>query len=123
MFSISPSLDVNLIKDLLNRTEGHDVSDLALIIHVDGVPVGVATASFKSKTAVIEHVGIIESYRKQGYGDALTRTLLLKLSEISYTVIVNGNIPYFTRFGFETKGDAMTLDVTKLTFPSACKHN
>ena len=123
MFSISPSLDVNLIKDLLNKTEGCDLSDLALIIHVDGEPVGVATASFKSKTAVIEHVGIIESYRKQGYGDALTRTLLLKLSEIAYTVVVGKKIPYFTRFGFETNGNTMTLDVTKLVFPSACKHN
>jgi len=123
MFSISPSLDVNLIKDLLNKTEGHGLSDLALIIHVDGEPGGVATASFKSKTAVIEHIGIIESYRKQGYGDALTRTLLLKLSEIAYTVVVNRSIPYFTRFGFVENADGMTLDVTKLVFPSACKHH
>ena len=123
MFSISPSLDVKLIKDLLQKTDGRDVSDLALIIHVDGEPIGVATASFKAKTAVIEHVGIIESFRKQGYGDALTRTLLLKLSEIAYTVTIGKNIPYFTRFGFVTSGDGMTLDVTKLVFPSACKHN
>jgi len=123
MFSISPSLDVNLIETLLQKTEGHNVSDLALIIHVDGEPVGVATASFKAKTAVIEHVGILEAFRKQGYGDALTRTLLLKLSEIAYTIVVNKRIPYFTRFGFVESGDSMTLDVTKLTFPSACKHN
>ena len=123
MFSVTASLDVDLTKDLLKRTNGHDVSDLALIISVDGTPVGVATASFKSRTASIDHVGIIPEYRKQGYGDALTRTLLLKLSEIACTVTVNAVVPYYNRFGFVTAGDGMSLDVKDLVFPSACKHD
>jgi|GEM_PF-6956039 len=125
MFSIIPSLDVQLIDGLLETTGGGKSGNLALVLYIDNTACGIATADFSKKRAKYLYVGVVNAERGKGYGDALTRAMLLRLSAIAYKVTVDEDIPYFKRFGFVSVNGKMELDASALIFPSACKgeHN
>lgn len=90
------------------------------VVKCDGQPVGIA-AFYYSDTVHIKGVGILEKFRKKGYGDFATRVLLARLADYGKEITVDYVSEYFYKFGFNKKGGVMSVFPDKLVFPSKCK--
>ena len=89
----------------------------------DGALIGAARVSFGEDKARLEAVCLLPAFRKNGFGDFLTRAVMdaytrsLPVFEVAY------ESDYFIKFGFEKAGGVMAIQSDKIVFPSHCKHS
>ena len=87
----------------------------------NGDLIGAARVSFGEDKARLEAVCLLPAYRKNGFGDFLTRAVMdaytrsLPVFEIGY------KSDYFLKFGFSESGESMVIESEKIKFPSRCK--
>ena len=88
----------------------------------DGALIGAARVSFGEDKARLEAVCLLPVFRKNGFGDFLTRAVMdaytrsLPVFEVAYVS------DYFLKFGFAAQGDKMTIQSDAIKFPSHCHH-
>ena len=86
----------------------------------DGSLIGAARVSFGEDKARLEAVALLPAFRKNGFGDFLTRAVMdaytrsFPVFEIAYVS------DYFLKFGFAAQGDQMTIQSDAIKFPSHC---
>ncbi len=92
-------------------------------LYLDEVLIGGARVSFGEDKARLEAVYLKEEYRKNGFGDFLTRAVMdaytrsLPVFEIAYAD------RYFEKFGFSEQNGIMTVKSDAIRFPSLCGGN
>lgn len=95
---------------------------IGYVFYEDERPAGIANLAVTPDVSEIKSVGILPSRRKKGFGDFFTRCLLLRLSEVSAKIVTYYD-DYFYQFGFAQEGEKMSIESSKIDFPSNCKHN
>ncbi|HHU43830.1 MAG: GNAT family N-acetyltransferase [Bacillota bacterium] len=116
MLSIMPTNDKKLLDKMSNDIfSRHYNGDIGYILYVDEKEAGVAQLSI-GETSAIMAIGILPDYRKKGYGDFFTRSILFRLSQISQKIKINYVDDYYTKFGFKKKNDYMEIDSKDLEF-------
>ena len=92
----------------------------AIFIELDNIPIGYGQIIIEDKVAIIVNFGIIEKYRKEGYGKVLLRYLLNiamdnDFSKVSLKVDSNNVIAFklYLSLGFNIKKKFYTWQKTK----------
>lgn len=95
-------------------------AEVGFVLCEDDEPIGVARINILPTVSVIELVGVIGAFRKKGYGDFFTRSLMNALSNVSEVIEIGYESDYYLKFGFERGGKGMKIDSRNLVFPSKC---
>jgi len=123
MYSIVACDDTKIVADILSKCGmEYNHSDILnmILINEDKI-IGASSSGITSDSAYIRSIGVLKDYRKQGFGDAISRATINKLSYISKKIEIKGVYQYFEKFGFKNKGEWMIADSEQLIFPSSCK--
>lgn len=123
MLNILPSNDKRLLDELTCALCAKTFpATVGYVLYADGKAAGIAHVEV-NETSTIKFVGILSAYRKKGYGDFFTRSLLFRLSAISRRIRIAYISGYYTRFGFVADGaDGMIAESSDIRFDSSCGH-
>lgn len=122
MLNMLPSNDKTLLDELSYSLCSKPFSGaVGYIFYADGTPVGVAHLSVSAMSS-IDFIGVLPAYRKKGYGDFFTRSILFRLSQISEKICIKYVSGYYNKFGFVSDGKNMYVDSDSLKFEPACGH-
>ncbi|HHX48798.1 MAG TPA: GNAT family N-acetyltransferase [Clostridiales bacterium] len=84
--------------------------------------IGISKISVTPEISSIKFIGISKPYRKKGFGDFFTRSLMNTLSYVSEVIVIEYVSNYYLQFGFVEKNKTMTIDSKNIIFPSKCGH-
>ncbi len=122
MLSLGASNDKNLLNSLHNAIFGTDmVGDVAYLLYFGDEPIGIAKLKVTPEEMHVVEVGIVEGYRKKGYGDFFTRSLMNIFIDVTDRIYSDYIDDYFLKFGFTRTGDVMVVESGKLVFPRKCQ--
>lgn len=122
MLSLGASNDKNLLNALHVAIFGCEMEgDVAYLLYVDDVPVGLARLRVTPEEMHIERVGLLSKFRKKGFGDFFTRSLMNIFIDVTDRIYSDYVDDYFLKFGFIREGDVMVVESDKLTFPRKCQ--
>ncbi len=122
MLSLGASNDKTLLNDLHNTIFGCDiVGSVAYLLYINDEPIGIARLKVTPEEMHIIEVGLKENYRKKGYGDFFTRSLMNVFIDVTERIYSDYVDEYFVKFGFKRQGDFMVVESNKLVFPRKCQ--
>lgn len=122
MLEITATNDKELLNSLSINIFGQKFeSGVGYVLLENGQAAGLADIFCSEERAVLKSVGIILSKRGKGLGDFFTRSLMLRLSDVSDTIVIPYIDSYYDKFGFMKNNSRMEIDSDKLVFPRACK--
>ena len=122
MLSLGASNDKALLNELHNAIFGNDMlGDVGYLLYISDKPIGLARLKATPEEMHILEVGILPDYRKKGYGDFLTRSLMNVFIDVTDRIYSDYLDDYFLKFGFTREGDVMVVESEKLTFPRKCQ--
>ena len=122
MLSLGASNDKALLNELHNAIFGNGMTgDVGYLLYISDQPIGLARLKVTPEEMHILEVGILSAYRKKGYGDFLTRSLMNIFIDVTDRIYSDYASDYFLKFGFTREGDVMVVESEKLTFPRKCQ--
>lgn len=96
--------------------------DVGYVLYYDSTPIGLASICVDIENSILEKIGILYEKQKNGFGDFFTRSLMLRLSDVSEKITIKYNADYFLQFGFTTNKDqTMSVDSENIIFPKKCQ--
>lgn len=116
---IAPGNDLSLtlpIRKAVLGLDGDEWDKLSwnAVIFSDGIPCATGRIRYDEGDFLLEHLCVLEGYRRKGYGDVLVRLLLFKALQHSARTVrlcYDGTLfPYFEKYGFVKRDEAtMTM--------------
>lgn len=122
MLTITPTNDKNLLDDLSIKIFGKKFcGDVGFVLYNGNKPSGIAKISCREEFSAIIFIGVLPEFRKEKLGDFFTRSILLRMSEVSDKIEINYVSDYYKKFGFKEENGKMIIESDKLYFPCECK--
>ncbi|MFW5780705.1 MAG: GNAT family N-acetyltransferase [Bacillota bacterium] len=116
MLNMIPTNDKKLLDNMSNTIFSRPFKgDIGYVFYVDEKEVGFAKLNI-GETSSIVAIGILPEFRKKGYGDFFTRSILFRLSQIAKIIKINYIDDYFLKFGFKNKVNYMEIESKDLKF-------
>lgn len=122
MLNLAPTNDKKLLDSLSNSIFACDYEgSVGFVLYKSNESIGLAKIHCDDEKSIILKLGIVPMKRKTGYGDFFTRSLLLRMSEVSDAIEINYVSEYYKKFGFIEKNGKMFIESDKLIFPRKCQ--
>lgn len=122
MLNLAPTNDKKLLDSLSNSIFACDFDGfVGFVLYRNNESIGLAKIYCDEDKSTILKLGIIPTRRNAGYGDFFTRSLLLRMSEVSDIIEINYVSEYYKKFGFTEKNGKMVIESDKLIFPRKCQ--
>jgi len=121
IFKNDDRIPINLDDIYYDEAQEYYLDKGAIFIELDNVPIGYGQIIIEDKRAVIVNFGIIEKYRKEGYGKVFLSYLLNRaidndFSKVSLKVDCKNDVAYklYLSLGFKIKREFYTWQKTKI---------
>ncbi|MBU3092208.1 GNAT family N-acetyltransferase [Clostridium sp. CM028] len=120
IFKNDDRIPINVEDIYYDEAQEYYFNEGAIFIKLDNIPVGYGQIIVEDKAAIIVNFGIVEKYRKEGYGKVLLRHLLNiamdnDFSKVSLKVDSNNvfALKLYISLGFNIKKEVYTWKKTK----------
>ncbi|MBZ9608230.1 GNAT family N-acetyltransferase [Clostridium estertheticum] len=120
IFKNDDRIPINIEDIYYDEAQEYYFNKGAIFIELDNIPIGYGQIIVEDKVAVIVNFGIVEKYRKEGYGKVLLRYLLNiamdnDFSKVSLKVDSNNvfALKLYISLGFNVKKEVYTWKKTK----------
>lgn len=121
IFKNDDRIPINIEDIYYDESQGYYFDKGAIFIELENRPIGYGQIILEDKMAIIVNFGIIEKYRKEGYGKVLLRYLLNTamdndFSKVSLSVDSNNVVAFklYSSLGFNIKRQFYTWKKTKV---------
>jgi len=121
IFKNNDRIPINVEDIYYDESQEYYINNGAVFINIDNIPFGYGQIIVEDKAAVIVNFGIIEKYRKEGYGKVLLRYLLNiaidnHFSKVSLRVDSNNTNAFklYLSLGFNVKKEFYTWQKVKI---------
>ena len=122
MLKIETLINKPLLNELSQKIFKKDFdSSVGFALYFEEKPIGLAKIKVDENLSHLIFIGISEDFRKKGFGDFFTRSLLNSLSAVSEKIGISYKSDYFLKFGFTENGNEMIINSENLHFPRKCK--
>ncbi len=120
IFKNDDRIPINIEDIYYDEAQEYYFNKGAIFIELDNIPIGYGQIIVEDKAAIIVNFGIVEKYRKEGYGKVLLRYLLNiamdnDFSKVSLKVDSNNvfALKLYSSLGFNVKKEVYTWKKTK----------
>lgn len=101
-----------------------DKTSIHVLVYIEGIPAGTGRVHM-TDAAMVDGIGVIESFRKQYIGDLITRLLIFEAFDQGYNVVFTfpqrDTEPFFEKIGFKPVEKSGMYQITQQDVVKKCK--